>query len=123
MLNEKLLDVLSHQGVVTIVTYGDDAAHASNTWNHYVRVAEDDRLLIPAAGMRKTQTNIERQPDVLLTVASPEVQGFYGMGAGFLLEGTAAFKDSGPDFEMMKEKFPFLTRVLSVKINGSRQTT
>lgn len=44
------------------------------------------------------------------------------MGTGFVVEGTAKFLDSGKEFDMMKEKFPFLTRVLEVTAKNVRQT-
>ncbi len=55
MLNEKLLEVISHEGVVAIVSCSNNEAHVVNTWNSYVVATEDGRLLIPAAGMRRTQ--------------------------------------------------------------------
>lgn len=44
------------------------------------------------------------------------------MGTGFLLEGTAKFLKDGDKFEMMIEKFPFLTRVLEITVNSCKQT-
>ena len=40
MLNEKLLEVLSHpaDGIVAIVTQGKEEPHVVNTWNSYVHV-------------------------------------------------------------------------------------
>lgn len=122
MLNEKLLDVIAHEGVVAIVTWGENTAHVSNTWNSYIRITEDNRLLIPAAGMKETQRNIQVNPSVKLTLGSREVQGHYSMGAGFLIEGAAAFLESGPEYDMMKEKFPFLSRVLAVTVESASQT-
>lgn len=46
---EKLLEVLEKDGVVAIATLGPDGPHMVNTWNSYIRVSEDGRLLIPAA--------------------------------------------------------------------------
>jgi hypothetical protein len=122
MLNEKLLEIIDHEGVTSIVSWNENAAHISNTWNSYVRVTGDDRLLIPAAGMQETQKNIGLNPSVKLTLASREVQGTRYLGAGYLIEGTAAFLESGPEYDMMKEKFPFLSRVLAVTIESARQT-
>ncbi|MEG0070200.1 MAG: FMN-binding protein, partial [Cetobacterium sp.] len=59
---------------------------------------------------------------VKLTVGSHEVMGYRYMGTGFLLEGTAKFLREGEYFDMMKEKYSFLTRVLEVTVNSCKQT-
>ena len=76
MLNEKLLDVISHEGVVAIVTCSNNEAHVANTWNSYINATEDGRLLIPAAGMIKTQKNIEQNDKIKVTVGSKEIMGY-----------------------------------------------
>lgn len=121
MINEKLLEVLGHEGVVSIVTCGAAGAHVSNTWNSYI-VVKENRMLIPAAGMRKTQKNAEENPAVKVTLGSREVMGHMYMGTGFLIEGTAAFIESGAEFDMMKEKYPFLSRVLEITVESAKQT-
>jgi flavin reductase (DIM6/NTAB) family NADH-FMN oxidoreductase RutF len=121
MLNEKLIEVMSHEGVVAIVSCGDNGAHVVNTWNSYL-VVKDDRILIPAAGMRKTQKNIEKNNNVKVTLGSKEVMGHKYMGTGFLIEGTSKFIESGLEFDMMKEKFPFLSRVLEITVESATQT-
>ncbi|MBW9158961.1 pyridoxamine 5'-phosphate oxidase family protein [Clostridium sp. FP2] len=122
MLNEKLLDVISHEGVVAIVTCSNNEAHVANTWNSYINATEDGRLLIPAAGMIKTQKNIEQNDKIKVTVGSKEIMGYNSLGTGFLIEGTAKFVKSGSEFDMMKEKFSFLNRVLEIKVTSAKQT-
>ncbi len=122
MINEKLLEVISHEGVVAIVSWNKEEAHVVNTWNSYLNVTEDGRLLIPAAGMRRTQKNVEGNNKVKVTLGSKEVMGHQYMGAGFLIEGTAKFVESGSDFEMMKDKFQFLSRVLEITVVSAKQT-
>ena len=121
MLNEKFFDVVSHEGVVAIVSSGDEGAHVVNTWNSYL-VIKENRILIPAAGMRKTQKNVEQNNKVKVTVGSKEVMGYQYMGTGFLIEGTAKFVESGSDYELMKEKYPFLSRVLEITVESAKQT-
>ena len=121
MINEKFLDVISHEGVVALVTCGSDGAHVSNTWNSYL-VIRDDKIFIPAAGMRKTQKNIEQNEKIKITLGSREVMGYRSMGSGFLVEGTAKFLESGEEYDLMKEKFPFLSRVLKVTPESVKQT-
>ena len=55
---ETLLEVLKKDGVVAIATLGPDGPHMVNTWNSYIRVSEDGRLLIPAGYFHKTEANI-----------------------------------------------------------------
>ena len=50
MLPEKLLEVLKHEGVVSITTWANNEAHVTNTWNSYLKVDGDD-LWVPAAGL------------------------------------------------------------------------
>ena len=122
MFTEKFREVISKEGVVSIVSCSDGEAYVVNTWNSYLVTPSDDRLLIPAWKMRTTEKKTLKNNKVLLTVGSKEVQGLIGMGTGFLLEGTAQFIRSGAEFDMMKNKFPFLTRVLEVTVTSLKQT-
>ncbi len=122
MSNEVFRQVLEHEGVVAIVTWAQGDAHVVNTWNSYLRIADGDTILIPAAGMNKTEENIKLNPRVKMTIGSGSVQGSIGMGAGFYLEGDAEFLYEGPGFESTKEAFPFATRALAVKPDKLEQT-
>ena len=122
MFTEKFLEVLSNEVVVSIVTCANNEAHESNTWNSYLVIVEENKILIPAAAMIKTENNININPNVKLTLGSHEVMGYKYMGTGFLLEGTARFLKDGDNFKMMRNKFPFLTRVLEVTVSSCKQT-
>ena len=122
MLSEKFLEVIGKEGVVSIVSCDENGPHVVNTWNTYLVTKNGDKLMIPAYGMRKTEKKTTQNNKVLLTVGSKEVIGHRGLGAGFFIEGTARFLSSGPDFDMMKKKFSFLTRVLEVTVTSMRQT-
>src|ERR1035437_3384956 len=119
MLNEKLLEVLSHpsDGEVAIVTQGIDGPHVVNTWNSYINITPDGRMLIPAGRMNATEKNVEASPLVRLTVGNREVQGLNYKGTGFLITGTAKFVKNGPEFNMMKEKFSWVRAVLEITID------
>lgn len=122
MFTEKFHDVINHEGVVSIVSWGTEEPHVTNTWNSYLVITEDERILIPAAGMRSTQADVSQNNKVKVTLGSREVEGYNNyQGTGFLLEGTAKFLESGADFERMKEKFPFLSRVLEITAVSSKQ--
>jgi hypothetical protein len=124
MLNEKLLEVLSHpaDGEVAIVTQGIDGPHVVNTWNSYVRIIPDRRLLIPVGRMNETEKNIARNNMVKLTIGSREVQGLSYKGTGFLITGTAKFVKEGPMFNVIKEKFSWARAALEITIETMVQT-
>ena len=58
MLSEKFYDVLKNEGVVSIVSWGTGEPHIVNTWNSYLVVTSDERILVPAYAMRKTEKNL-----------------------------------------------------------------
>ncbi len=122
MITEKLLDVLKYKGVVAIATQGEESPHLANTWNSFVTVTDNEELLIPAGGMNKTESNINENNKVKVSIGSHEVEGFHSLGTGFLIEGTAEFITAGPEFDMIKEKFPWIRATLKVKINSVTQT-
>ena len=84
---ETMLEVLKKDGVVAIATLGPDGPHMVNTWNSYIQVAADGRLLIPAGYFHKTETNIAANNTVLVTLGSSKVRGLNGAGTGFLVKG------------------------------------
>lgn len=122
MLTEKFFEVIKDEGVVSIVSWGKDEPHVVNTWNKYLTITKDERILIPAAGMVKTEANIKENNRVKMTLGNKNVQGHFTQGAGFKLEGTARFITSGEEYDMMKEKFPFLNRVLEITLTEVKQT-
>lgn len=119
---EKLREVLKKDGVVAIATLGPDGPHLVNTWNSYIRIAEDGRLLIPAGYFHKTEANIASNDQVLVTLGSSKVQGFNSPGTGFLIKGTAAFLADGPEFDAMKARFGWARGVLAITMASATQT-
>ena len=120
-LSEKFLEVLQHEGVVSIVSWGVET-HVANTWNSYLVVTEDERILIPAYGFRKTEKNVNVNSSVKLTLGSKDVLGYKDYpGTGFLINGTAKYITSGDEYDFMKEKFSFLTRVLEITVETATQ--
>jgi predicted pyridoxine 5'-phosphate oxidase superfamily flavin-nucleotide-binding protein len=122
MIQEKLLEVLKHDGVVAIATQGQDGPHLVNTWNSYIKITDDGRLLIPAGYMEHTEANIAKNSNVLITLGSSKVAGKNGPGTGFLIKGTAAFTTSGPDFDVIKARFAWARATLAVTILSATQT-
>jgi hypothetical protein len=122
MLPEKFFEVLKNEGVVSIVSWGVDEPHIANTWNSYLVITPDNRILIPAYAMRRTEKNTIQNNKVKIALGSRNVLGFKDyQGTGFVVEGTAKFFEFGPEYEMMKEKFSFLTRVLEITVTSAKQ--
>jgi hypothetical protein len=120
-LPEKFFEVIKHEGVVSIMSWGIEP-HLVNTWNSYIVVTEDDRILIPVWGFRKTGKNVIVNNKIKMTLGSKEVAGYNNyQGTGFLIEGTARYIESGPEFDLMKNKFSSIKRVLEVTVNSARQ--
>ena len=103
-LPEKFFDVLKHEGVVTVMSWGVEP-HIVNTWNSYIVVTDDGRLLIPAYGFRKTEKNVNVNNKIKLALGSREVLGYKDyQGTGFIVTGTARYISSGDEYEYMKKK-------------------
>jgi len=122
VIPEKLLEVLKQDGVVAIATLGQDGPHMVNTWNSYIRVSEDGRLLIPAGYMQRTEANVAFNDQVLVTLGSAKVAGPHGPGTGFLIKGQAAFTASGPDFDVLKTRFAWARATLAITPESITQT-
>jgi len=121
ILTDKFFEVLQHEGVVSIVSWGVEP-HVVNTWNSYLVVTEDGRILIPAYGFRKTEKNVKVNNKVKLTLGSKDVSGYKdNPGTGFVIDGTARYIESGAEYDLMKDKFAFLTRVFEVTVDSAKQ--
>ena len=112
MLNEKIIEILKHEGPASFATYGTDGIHLAATWNSYIEVLQSDTLLIPAGHLNKTQRNVEAGSEVQMIVASKDVAGLQGGGAGFLLKGKAKFEGDGANFDKMKSRFDWVRSVM-----------
>lgn len=122
ILEDNFLEVLRNEGVVSIVSMNETEPHIANTWNSFVQISEEGNILIPAAGMQATEKNVGLNNKIKIALGSKEVMGFNNyQGCGFLIEGTASFINSGANFNFMKEKFPFISRVLELEINSIQQ--
>lgn len=115
-------EVLKHEGVVAIGTQGEDGPHIANTWNSYVRFSKDGHLVIPVGGMNVTESNLQRNSNLVVTLGSREVQGLRGMGTGFFIKGTGRFVTEGDEFLKCKEEFPWIRAALKIEIGFLKQT-
>ena len=120
-LGDKFLEVLTHEGIVSIMSWGVEP-HLVNTWNSYLVITEDERILIPAYGFRKTEKNVLVNNKIKISLGSKNVLGFKDYpGTGFIIEGTANYIETGEEFDMMKEKYSWLTRVLEITVDTAKQ--
>lgn len=120
-LSQKFIEVLNHEGVVSIMSWGVEP-HLVNTWNSYLVVTDDERILIPAYGFRKTQKNVEVNNKVKIALGSKKVSGFKDYpGTGFIIDGTAAYIEAGVEYDLMKSKFSWLNRVLEITVEKAKQ--
>ncbi|SHE34068.1 Pyridoxamine 5'-phosphate oxidase [Atopostipes suicloacalis DSM 15692] len=123
MLSEKFFEVINEEGVVSVTSWGSgDTPNVRCTWNSYLRITDDERILIPIAGFTSVQADVLVNKEVILTLGSREVEGFNNyQGTGFLLEGQAEFLDSGDEFEQMRAEFPFMNKLLKIKVESAKQ--
>jgi len=120
-LSDKFLETIKHEGVVSITSWGVET-HVVNTWNSFLVATADERILIPAYGFRKTEKNVNVNENVILTCGTREVLGYKDYpGTGFMIKGTAKYISSGEEYDMMKNKFSFLTRVLEITVIKATQ--
>lgn len=120
-LSAKFFEVLQHEGIVAIMSWGVEP-HMVNTWNSYLVVTDDERILIPAYGFRKTQKNVDVNSTVKITLGSKNVLGYKDYpGTGFLITGMARYIESGEEYDSMKNKFAWLNRVLEITVDTAKQ--
>ncbi len=113
MLNEVFYECMKHDGIAAVCSSSSKGeGHIANTWNKYLIVTEDEKILIPCFGFHQTEENVLHHPHVEITIGSSEVKGKIGMGTGFLLKGNAEFNKEGALFERMHAKCSFANRVL-----------
>lgn len=114
-LPEKFYDVISNEGATAFVTWTQEEPHLTNTWNSYLTITDDGRILAPAAGMTHLERDLESNHKILMSVGARAVEGRNGyQGTGFRIEGTAQLLTEGSDFDLVKEKYNFLRKVLEI---------
>jgi hypothetical protein len=72
--------------------------------------------------MHTTEKNLNDNNKIKMALGSKNVKGYHNyQGNGFVVEGTARFFSSGAEYNMMKKKFDFLTRVLEITVTSVKQ--
>lgn len=123
ILNSTFYQCIHHDGIVSVCSSSAEGkGHIANTWNKYLIITEDEKILIPCFGFQKTEENVMHDPEIEVMIGSHEVQGKMGIGTGFLLKGTAEFQREGNMYQMMHEKCCFANRVLVFTPSSCLQT-
>lgn len=124
MIDPAVKEILASppDSALCVVSMGREGPHVVNSWNSYVLITGDGRLLLPAGRMRQTEENLARDPRLLLTVANRELPGRIGRGTGFLLRGRGVFLFEGEDFDAVRGRFPWARAALSVTVDEAEQT-
>lgn len=111
-------EVIEKSEWVAIATAGPDGPHLAGCWSHNVRALgiEDDMILFPAGGFRKTEDNLRRNNRVELLFASRQVVRSDGQGQGCSVMGKGEIQTTGPIVERVKSRFPWARGALVVKV-------
>jgi hypothetical protein len=121
--NETFLNCVKHDGIVSVCSSSSRGkGHVANTWNKYLIITDDEKILIPCFGFHETEKSINFDPSVEIVIGSHEVPGKVGMGTGFLLKGKAKFSNSGYLYDQMHDKCAFANRVLIFSPISCQQT-
>lgn len=123
MLSKTFFEVIQNERVVSITSWGSgDQPNVRCTWNSYLRITKDERILAPIAGFTSVQGDVSKNDRVMLTLGSREVEGFNNyQGTGFLIEGRARFTDCGAEFEQMQKEYPFMNKLLEITVESAKQ--
>lgn len=120
-MNNLLLKILQHEGAATLVTTSDAEPHLTATWNSYIEVDETGKLLIPAGGYHKTESNINLGSKLIMLIASKQVAGKQDMGTGLRLTGSVVFVTEGDVFNKTKNRFNWARAVLVFTVEKIEQ--
>ncbi|MGN0194708.1 MAG: pyridoxamine 5'-phosphate oxidase family protein [Pseudoramibacter sp.] len=60
-----------HPGIVSVATASPEGKpHIANTWNKYLIVTDDEKILIPCFGFRNTEKNAKANDYMEITLGS-----------------------------------------------------
>ncbi len=115
----KCKEVMDKTEWVAIVTQGDNGPHMVATWGDYIRstgIKDGETIVIPAGMYHKTEENLKRNNQVVLLIASRQVQGTYGTGQGHSILGRGEIQTSGEFAEIARAKFPWARGALVIRV-------
>lgn len=118
-IEKKCKEVLDKTEWIAIATVGTDGPHLAATWGDYIRalgIMNDDILLVPVGGYRKTEDNLKTNNRIELLCGTRQVQGNHGAGKGCRMRGTGQIQMKGERFEAVKKMFPWARAVLVITV-------
>jgi hypothetical protein len=108
--------ILTRPVPVSIVTVGTEGCHSIGIRNCDITVVNNETLLIPARGMRKTENNIKDGSDIKLIIGNWEMTMAGGAEIGYYLTGNAEFHYTDSYYELIKSRFDWAQAALVVTI-------
>lgn len=123
MLTEKFYEIIKHEGIFTIMSWGaHPEPNMAHTWNSYLIITDDEKILLPAGGFKATEENVAVNDQVLIALGSKEVEGKNGyQGTGLHLYATASFVTEGENFEKIKERFSWARSAMELSVTSVKQ--
>ncbi len=120
-LEGKIREVIDKAEWVSLATAGPDGPHLAATWGDYVRAlgVENDTILIPAGGLRKTEENLGRDSRIELLFATRQVQGSRSAGQGCRISGRGELQATGAAADRVKARFPWARAALVVTVESA----
>jgi hypothetical protein len=94
---------------ISIVTQGEEGPHAVACWGAHIRqlgIQDGDIILVPAGSYNTTESNLKRDPRVVVQMASSLVPSQLSLGRGGVFHGTATVETSGSLAEKVQAVFP-----------------
>jgi hypothetical protein len=108
-------EVLSLSAPVSLVTSGEGGAHLIGVWNDDILISDENTLLVPVAGMKRTERNIKEGSPVGMLIAHRDIGD---EGAGFRIRGDADIHYFGERYDTVKEKFIWARAALVISITS-----
>jgi hypothetical protein len=120
--SQTLREVLKYEGAVAIVAQGNGLPYVVNTWQSSVILGEHS-LAIPVGGMQAMEAVLKENDHLIVILASKEVEGLHGAGAGFRLEGHGVISYEGKEYDILTTRYPWARAALKIEITDEKQTT
>ena len=113
-------EVLNKTEWLAIGTLGKKGIHLVGTWGSYIQSLgiEKDKFYIPVGGLNQTEQYLQYNGQIEILCASMNVQGSYGAGQGFRINGKGKIITSGNKVLQTKKLFPWARGVLIFQVEA-----
>jgi len=119
-ITKECKEVLEKTEWLAIGTTGQQGIHLVGTWGEYIQALgiEKEIIYIPVGGFNQTEKDLQYNQKIEILCASMEVQGTYGAGQGYRLNGIGKIETSGDKVFQTKGIFPWARGVLLFKVES-----